>query len=148
MTARIPDLPAPPPDAGVYQPFWDAAARGSLALPRCRDCGRAVWYPAPRCPGCSGARLEWTPVAGTGSLFTYTVVHRSFLAGVEVTEPFVAGLVELDGAPGARLAAALDVAPERVRIGMRLRVRFDAAGDGWRRPVFEPAEEEAASARP
>jgi uncharacterized OB-fold protein len=139
VSAGLPVFPAPPHEAGAFQPFWDAVDRDRLALPHCLDCGRWVWYPAPRCPACSSARLEWTALPGTGSLFTYTVVHRAFLPGVEVSEPFVAGLVDLDGAPGARLVANLDVAPDRVRIGMRLRARFETAG-GRRRPVFEAAE--------
>lgn len=138
----IPRFPAPPADAGVLQPFWDAVAEERLALPRCVDCGRWVWYPLPRCPGCAGGRLEWTALRGTGTLFTFTIVHRSFLPGVEVTAPFAVGLVELDGAPGPRLVADVDAPPERVRIGMRLRVRFEAVAGGRRRPVFE---EEGAS---
>jgi uncharacterized protein len=134
--SRVPLFPAPPADAGALQPFWDAVARDRLALPRCEDCGRWVWYPLPRCPGCAGGRLEWTEVRGTGTLFTFTVVHRSFLPGVEVTAPFTVGLVELDGVPGARLVANVDAEPGRVRIGMRLRVRFETVA-GRRRPVFE-----------
>jgi uncharacterized OB-fold protein len=139
VIARIPEFPAPPPDAGVFQPFWDAVAQDRLALPRCHTCGHWVWYPTPRCPKCGGAQIQWTPLGGTGTLFTYTVVHRAFLSGVPVTQPFVTGLVELDGAPGARLVANVDAAPEKVEVGMRLRVRFETAG-GRRRPVFEPEE--------
>jgi uncharacterized protein len=142
MSSRVPEFPEPPADTGIFQPFWDAVAEERLALPRCHECGCWVWYPAPGCPSCAGTRFEWTNLSGTGSLFTFTVVHRPFLPGTSLKEPFVVGLVELDGAAGVRLVADVDVDPDRVRIGMRLHVRFESAR-GRRRPVFETLEESA-----
>jgi uncharacterized OB-fold protein len=142
LSALVPVFPAPPEDAGLFQPFWDAVAQDRLELPRCQECGRWIWYPAPACPGCGGDRISWQPVIGNGSLFTFTVVHRAFLPGPTRGIPYVTGLVELDGAPGVRLVAEVDAAPEAVRIGMRLGVRFVTAG-GRRRPVFAPVEVQA-----
>jgi uncharacterized OB-fold protein len=139
MSKHVPAFPAPPPDAGVFQPFWDAVAKDRLALPRCLDCGRWIWYPAPACPACGSDRIEWTNLSGTGTLFTFTVVHRSFLEGVKLSGPYVTGLVEFDEAPGVRLVADIDADRAAVRIGMRLQVRFETAA-GLRRPVFEPLE--------
>ena len=139
MSKHVPVFPAPPLDAGVFQPFWDAVAQERLALPRCLECGHWIWYPAPTCPACGSDRIEWTQLSGAGSLFTFTVVHRSFLEGVKLSGPYVTGLVEFDEAPGVRLVADIDADPAVVRIGMRLRVRFAAAA-GLRRPVFEPLE--------
>ena len=113
-------------------------------MPVCQSCGRAVWYPAPRCPACASERVEWKSLAGNGTLFTYTVVHRSFFGGLTLSHPFVVGLVELEGAPGARLVADVDAAPEQVKVGSRLRIRFQDIG-GVRRPVFEPAESAAST---
>ncbi len=139
MREQIPAFPDPPADAGVFQPFWDAAAKDRLTLPVCQSCGRAVWYPAPRCPACASDRVEWKTLAGTGTLFTYTIVHRSFFSDVRITNPFVVGLVELEGAPGARLVAYVDADPDLVKVGIPLRVRFQDIG-GVRRPVFEPVK--------
>ncbi len=139
MTSRVPVFPAPPSDAAVFQPFWDAVANDRLALPRCVECGRWIWYPAPACPACGSERVEWRDLAGTGTLFTFTVVHRPFLAGITISEPYVAGLLEPDDAPGVRLVVDVDADPEAVCIGMRLRGRFDSV-DGRRRPVFEALE--------
>ena len=83
--------------------------------------------------------MQWTALAGNGTLFTYTIVHRSFFPAVTLSRPFVVGLVELEGAPGARLVADVDADPEHVKVGMRLHVRFQDIG-GVRRPVFEPVE--------
>src|SRR5690348_10469716 len=99
----LPPLPAPPAVAHGFQPFWAAVERGELALPRCPGCGRRVWYPADRCPGCGRIGLDWTPVDGRGRLFTFTIVHRSFVSPEPLREPYAVGLVELDEAPGVRL---------------------------------------------
>ena len=48
-------LPAPTPDSA---PFWEAARRHELRLPRCRDCGEAFFYPRNVCPGCLSSNLE------------------------------------------------------------------------------------------
>jgi uncharacterized OB-fold protein len=144
MSGRVPAFPAPPADSGVFQPFWEAVAQDRLALPRCLDCGRWIWYPVAGCPACGSARIEWTRLAGTGSLFTFTVVHRPFVPDLTLTEPYVVGLVEFDEAPGVRLVADVDVDPALVRVGMRLRVRFETAA-GRRRPVFEALEVRASS---
>lgn len=139
MSGQVPAFPDPPADTGVFQPFWDAAAKDRLMLPICQSCGRAVWYPAPRCPACGSERVEWNALTGSGTLFTYTVVHRSFFSDVGISRPFVVGLVELEGAPGARLVAYIDADPELITVGIPLRVRFQDIG-GVRRPVFEPAK--------
>jgi uncharacterized OB-fold protein len=144
MSERVPAFPAPPADAGVFQPFWDGAAKDLLMMPLCQSCGRAVWYPAPRCPACASEKVEWKALAGTGTLFSYTVVHRSFFPALTLSRPFVVGLVELEGAAGARLVADVDADPEHVKVGVQLRVRFDDIG-GVRRPVFEPVGATASS---
>jgi uncharacterized protein len=141
--SALPPLPGPPALAGPYQPFWDGVARGRLELPRCRDCGRWVWYPADRCPGCGRLGLDWTPIAGTGTVFTFTVVHRSFISPAPLDRPFAVGLVELDEAPGVRLVGLLGGDPGAVGIGTAVRVAF-IEGSGRRLPVWIP---EAAASR-
>lgn len=124
----------PPADVDFAQPFWDAAERGELALPRCSACRRWQWYPDNAGPDCTGAHLEWVTLAGTGKVHTWTRVHRSFLPDQTTGDPYTVVFVELDGAEGPRLVA--DLAPEETpRIGMEVRVRFDKVGR-HHHPVF------------
>lgn len=111
---------APPRDLPDLQPFWDAAARGELALPRCPECAAWQWYPGPGCPCGYCDEFEWQHVRGVGVLHTFTRVERAFLPGGSVL-PYTVALVELDDAPGVRLVTDL-VGPgaEVPRIGARV----------------------------
>jgi uncharacterized OB-fold protein len=138
---ELPSLPPPPADAAAFQPFWEAIGREELALPHCPECGRWVWYPSDRCPGCGRLGPEWTRLAGRGTLFTHTVVHRSFLPGADRGDPpYVVGLIEPDEAAGVRLVGMVSgCAPAAVKIGMRLEVRFLEVAER-RLPVWVPEE--------
>jgi uncharacterized OB-fold protein len=87
-----------------------------LVVQRCADCA-AVLFPATaeRCRNCWSTRLEEGTVPGVGTLYTFTVVHRSY-PGLEV--PFTVGVVEI--AEGLRLTTRV-VADAEVRIGDTLR---------------------------
>jgi uncharacterized OB-fold protein len=53
--------------------------------------------------------------------------------------PYVVAIVELDDQPGLRLTTNLvNVAPQDVRIGSRVKVVFEPHEDVWL-PLFEPA---------
>jgi uncharacterized protein len=102
---HVPEF-APPPDDPLLAPFWEAAGRGVVALPRCAVCHRWSWYPLDGCPCGHDGDLEWRDLPGTGRIFTFTRVERAFLpSGGE--PPYTLVLVELDGAPGPRLVTVL-----------------------------------------
>src|SRR3989442_1333144 len=102
-------FPLPDVDDPLTAPFFAAAARDELAIPRCRQCRRYVWYPKEHCPFCgspsgrepkaSGGRessLLWEAVSGRATLFTWAVVRRAFLPAFADRVPFVTALVALD----------------------------------------------------
>jgi len=136
-----PELPAPV--AERFAPFWAAVEREALALPRCSACGRWQWYPEDGGPHCPDAELVWQDVATTGTLHARTRVHRSFLPTPEpIADPFLVGLIELDGVEGVRLVANLteDVNGRSPAIGDRVVARFAHLGHR-RHPVFMPVPE-------
>jgi uncharacterized OB-fold protein len=100
-------FPLPDVDDPLVAPFFAAAARDELAITRCASCGRYVWYPTARCSGCESDRIEWVPVRGDGTLFTWVVVRHSFLPAFESMVPFVTALVALDEDPAVRLCSYL-----------------------------------------
>lgn len=92
--------------AGV---FARHAERGELAYQVDAD-GRAVFYPRV-------GPYAWRLSAGRGAVHATTVVRR------RGEEPSNVALIDLD--EGFRMMSRVeDVAPEDVRIGMRVRVRF------------------------
>jgi uncharacterized OB-fold protein len=131
-----PIQPTPTPDT---LGFWNATARGELALCACATCDRFFHPPLERCPAC-GEPTAFTPVSGQGSLHSYIVVHRAVVPGYPPGH--LVGLVDLVEQPGLRLAARLvDVSAESIRIGMPLRARIvDLPGGSYRVPVFGPPD--------
>ena len=116
----LPDLEWP-----ALEPFWAAAAKGELVIPRCAACDRWVWYPRPTCPGCKADAPVWTRVSGQGRLFTWTVVTHPFLPAFRDKVPFVSGLVALTEDPGVRLATLMvDCDPDELVCDMAMEATF------------------------
>jgi uncharacterized OB-fold protein len=104
--------------------FAEHCARGELAYQVDGD-GRAVFYPRL-------GELEWRVSEGRGTVYATTVVRR------RGDEPHDISIIELD--EGFRMMSrVVGVAPEDVRVGMRVAVRFEEREDGTPVPVFEAA---------
>lgn len=103
------------------------AADGSAYVEgfRCDACGAAFPEATMACRACAN-RTQPAPfrAAGTGRLFTWSVVSRSY-PGIAV--PFVSAIVDLDD--GLTLKGTLrNVAPDSVKAGMPVRLVIDNAG--------------------
>ena len=134
---EIPERHLPDPDWPVVRAFWEGCRAGELRIPRCRDCGRWVWYPASACPECGGGRHEWARVSGRGRLFTWVRVQRAFLPGWNDRVPFVTALVELEEDARLRLATFLhDRPPGGLRVGLPVEVTFERIDEHLTLPVF------------
>ena len=104
-------FPLPDTTDPLTAPFFAAAARDELQITCCRACNRFVWYPEEKCPDCTGA-LEWAPVSGRATLFTWAVVERAFLPAFAERVPFVTALVALEEDENVRLCTYLVDVPE------------------------------------
>jgi uncharacterized OB-fold protein len=125
--------PIPSPAVSIEtKPFWDAAAEGRFLLPRCRACEQPFWYPRKICPNCMSSDVELVESPGEGVVYTFSILRRS------PTGPYALGYVTLDEGP-AVLTNFVDVTPEELKIGMRVKVRFQQTeGGGPPAPVFGP----------
>ena len=96
--------------------------------------GRAVFFPRVAAPnGFSGA-LTWKTSAGLGTVYATTFISPKGEPAYNVS------LIDMD--EGFRLMSRVEnIAPEKVRIGMRVKVRVQPAdGDDGHYPVFDPVE--------
>jgi len=123
-------LPAPIPTQDS-QPFWDAAKEGRFLIKRCANCGKAHWYPRPLCPFCLSDDMVWLDSAGTGVIYTFSVMVRA-------AAPFVLAFVTLDEGP-TLLSNLVNCEPGALAIGQPVRVLFRASDGEYPVPVFEPA---------
>jgi uncharacterized OB-fold protein len=135
MSMSVQQIPGVPvvPDASwpVSAPFWDAAKREVLSFPQCASCGRFEWYPIPMCKHCGAREWEWPEVDPTGTIYSFTVLRRAFLPGLEANVPFPVLQVRFDAAPGVTLVTGLADLGQRdlVQIGAPIRMRFVEVGD-------------------
>lgn len=122
-------------------PWWQAAAEQRLTVQRCSDCGHCQLPPAPICSECASETLELVEIAGTGRLYTFTVVHRA--VAMDQPLPFVIAIIELDvnnieGANTVRMMSNIvDADPTTLEIGQPVEVVWEAMSDSVTVPRFK-----------
>jgi len=127
-----------PPVSDLTEPFWDAAQRRELVLQQCGRCGHRPFPPRTNCPECGAGDLEWRAVAGTGTVYTFTVAHRPPHPVFAEHRPLVIAVVELTEGP-RMISNVVNCDPADVAVGMYVVVTFEAVdGSDIRLPVFEP----------
>ena len=115
----------------VYQAHLE---KGELAYQWSPEASRAIFYPRVVCPFTGSDQLEWRISAGLGTVYATTVTHPR-----EGT-PYNVALIDCD--EGFRLMSRVeDIAPEAVKIGMRVKFRVHRPGDDQAAyPVFVPVK--------
>lgn len=122
------------------EPFWQAAKDGRLTACQCTDCGTFRMPPTPFCPNCQSQNTDWPTLPGTATVFSFAVCSRSPYPDLP-DFTYVPVVVDLDGAPGARLVSNLvGIAPSKVEIGMAVQCDFNPIQDGWMLPIFRPLD--------
>lgn len=121
------DKPFPAPDE-LSRPFFDGTLRGELVLQHCTACGQWMWPVRFRCTNCLGADVEWKAVAGTGTIYTFTIIHQVFHPGFASSVPYNVTVVDLD--EGVRfITNVIDVANDELRIGSRVGLVFERVSE-------------------
>ena len=112
-----------------------------LVAHECTNCGAHFFDRRNACANCSGTEFRAVNVPTEGVLRTFTIV--SFAApGIPV--PFVAGVVDCGGTSVRANVINVDADPERVTLGMKVRLATyslgtDEAGTEAMGFGFEPA---------
>ncbi len=113
---------------------------------KCQSCGAVFLGERTVCAKC-GARdkLKTQKLSNTGTLYVYSIVHRSF-PGIEV--PYVSAIVDLDG--GGTVKGNLiniEPDPEKIKLGMPVEVvykdalgRKDREGNSYVSYFFQPRQ--------
>lgn len=106
--ATGPAAPRPVPDLDS-KAYWDELRAHRIVLQRCADCDRRRFPAMPSCPYCGHPQWRSEEIAGTGTVFSYIVVHRTFDPAFDGDLPYPIATVDLDG--GGRIVARLDGTP-------------------------------------
>jgi len=105
----------------LNRPYWEAAQHAELSMQRCSQCAAFRYPPAPVCAHCGSADYEWARLSGRGSVNSFVVFHRAYLAGFDV--PYAVALVDLEEGPKL-YANLVDVPLDSITIGMPVEARF------------------------
>ncbi len=121
------------------EPFWQAAKSHKLTACQCGACGTFRMPPTPFCPNCQSQDTKWPELPGTGTIFSFAICNRSPYPDVPDLV-YVPVVVDLDGAPGARLVTNLvGMDADDVAIGLKVQVDWNPIRDEWVLPIFRPA---------
>lgn len=125
-------------------PFWDEVANGRVLVQNCAVCGHHQLYARTACTACHSPSVEWIRAAGTGQLYSFTVVRRAPSARFADDVPYALGLIELDEGPRL-LVRIVGCEPEALRIGMGVEVAGPGDPAERRLPPFRPRVQAAGS---
>jgi uncharacterized OB-fold protein len=125
LTQPIADL-----EQAQRSPLHAGAGEPRLRGSRCLDCGKRFFPVRSICFGCTSRRLEDTPLATAGTLYSFTVVHIA----PSLPTPYTVGYVDLED--GVRVFSHVSADPSRLRPDLPVRLVVD--GESW---SFAPTEE-------
>ncbi len=128
MTTSSPshEKPIPEPDEATA-PFFEAASRRVLSIPRCTDCRTWLAPGTTSCTECWSEALEWSEASGRATLYTFGLMHQPYHAAFEL--PY--NLAEVELVEGPRLNSVVVGVPDgELRVGMALVAVFEAVAAG------------------
>lgn len=109
---------------GPQEQYFSALSEGRFRIQRCEGCGAHQFFPRVLCAHCGATTLAWIEPAGTGTVYSVSLVRRKPEAGGD----YNVALVDLD--EGARLMSRIEGMPaDCVRIGMRVRASVSREGE-------------------
>lgn len=124
----------------TIESFYKFVSERKIMAAKCSKCGTLLLPPRPVCTKCLSTDFKWVELRGKGKLLSYTVIHVSPVQFESMT-PYTVGIVELEDGP--HLPGMIrDVEPEKIRVGMDLKVDFDTSIPTqwplWPRYFFRP----------
>ena len=135
---------------GWMLPALDEANRefftsGTIVVRECRGCQTIQHPPEDLCYRCGGYEFGGREVAGTGTIYSHTVIRHPVHPKLSERLPYTVVLVSLDELPDVRITGnLLEAAPEDVRVGLAVRAVWEEipdpeTGDVLRLPQWVPA---------
>ncbi|MEE2664474.1 MAG: OB-fold domain-containing protein [Myxococcota bacterium] len=123
----------------------DFFTSGKIVVRECSDCKTIQHPPEDLCHECGGYEFRSREVAGTGTIYSHTVIRHPVHPDLVDRVPYTVVLVSLDELPAVRITGnLLEVAPADVRIGLAVRAVWEEipgsdTGEALRLPQWVPA---------
>ena len=131
-------IPRPEPANADDAYFWTALRGGELRIQRCGACHTFRHPPAPVCARCGAPDREWVASAGTGEIWSFTIIHPPTLPAFAERTPYGAIVVRLD--EGVFLVSTLlDCPVADLAVGARVELAITPVDDDLLLPLFRLA---------
>jgi uncharacterized OB-fold protein len=131
-------FPRPDPQNDDDARFWRSVADGELRIQRCTSCSTFRHPPRPVCAQCGARESEAVAVAGTGEVWSFTVIHPPTLPAFADRTPYAAVVVRLD--EGVFLVSNLvDCPVDEIEIGTRVELAITQVEAELALPLFRRA---------
>ncbi len=140
MTFSVPSpdaIPRPDP-SGADAEFWSALRDGELRFERCAACGTLRHPPRPVCAHCGSRATEWVTSAGSGEVWSFTVIHAPTLPAFIDQVPYGAVVVRLDEGVFV-VSNLLDCPVDELTVGDRVELVPTRVDDELTLPLFRRA---------
>jgi uncharacterized protein len=133
-------LPVPTPTV-LTQGFWESAKKGKLVFQYCSKCNTLQAYPKPWCSECGSEELSWKEMSGEGTVYSFTIPRQVVDNSLAFKDklPFIIAVIELKEGPKF-ISNIIDLPPDNVRIGMKVRVTFEEFREEIVLPTFRPCK--------
>lgn len=129
------ERPLPKPTE-YTRPYWESAKQNKLVIQKCSSCESLQFYPRPYCISCLSDEMDWVEVSGRGTIYTYTINHRSPNSYMQDKVPYVVAIIELE--EGIRMMAnIIDSVLDKVEIGAHVHVVFENINEDITIPQFK-----------
>jgi hypothetical protein len=130
--------PGPQLDAPEFAPFWHGCREHRLLVRRCAN-GHLTWPPRPACPVCGDLEPGWEQVEGKGTLYSWTVIHRTANKYLSAFLPFAVGIVTLERHPSIRFVGRCLAGGSDLYLGAAMEVVFERVDERLTLPVWRTA---------
>ncbi len=117
------------------KPYWMAIKEGRLVLQKCVECDHVDFMPRHICPVCWSDNRTWIDASGTGTIHSFSIVHRSPLPVFRDDCPYVVALIDLTEGPRI-MTNIIGESALKVAIGDAVAICFEDRGN-LRIPQFQ-----------
>jgi uncharacterized OB-fold protein len=115
--------------------YWASTRAHATKMQRCTRCAAFRFYPTPICGECGSTDFTWELISGRGTVYSFSVVHRSAGPAFETGTPTILVLVTLEEGP-TMMADLIDCPPDEVSIGLTVQMDYRDLTDKITLPVF------------
>lgn len=109
----------------VMDKFYDGLENKKFIGSKCSKCGKVFLPPRKTCGDCfAKAAEEFVELPETGIVKNFTVANYNVneRKARKLKEPIIVGLVQIDGADTAMITQVINIIPDEIKEGMRVKV--------------------------